>query len=132
VAQVLPFPGPETRRRIRETVTSFARGQIKHNDMMIMVADILNWHHITQLDLGDFSVSLIAYLGELPIVIVESKNRADGEYCPVCGSGIKRARYLRTNEEGPLGGMDLASWACLDCGTFYETQSPNTEGGVKC
>jgi hypothetical protein len=129
VAQVLSFPGLDTRQQVRDIVVSLTQRKIKHNDMMIMVADILNWYHITKLDLGDFTVRLIDYYKDLPIVIVECKNRVDGEYCPVCGSGIKRARYMHTNKEGTK--TDLVSWSCLDCGTFYETESQNGEG-MKC
>ena len=122
--KIYSYPDSECKEAIKNIISDFSHKKMGYFQLHENISKIFKRYRIIKLNIDDIVVKLIEGYTK-PIVHIESKIRSEGEYCPVCKSGIRRARYLRTNAEGAPGTTDLVSWMCLDCGCFYETQSPN-------
>ena len=92
--------------------------------MMRWIAYIIKkYPRIKRMPIFGYSVRILSYYGDLPVISIESATIADA--CPTCGAGTSDARYLRTEEENLDRDYDVVSVTCLNCGCVYATKGIN-------
>ena len=120
----LQFPSIEDRTHIHDLINSYAHGKCSRNDMMRWIAHIIGkYPNITRMPVFGYSVRILSYYGDLPIISIESAVVSDS--CPTCGAATSEARYLRTEKEQFDRDHDIASVTCLECGCVYSVEGVN-------
>jgi len=119
----LQFPTIEDRQNIHNIINHYAHGKCGRNDLMRWVAHIIEKYNIKRMPVFDYSVRVLTYYGDLPIISIEGAEITDS--CPGCGAGTNIARYLRTEKEDLHGSHDTVSVTCLECGCVYMVSAPN-------
>ncbi len=120
----IQLPSPEDRQHVHNLINHYARGKCSRNDMMRWVAHIIGkYPRITRLPVFGYSVRVLTYYGDLPIISIESAILSDS--CPSCGAATSEARYLRTEKEQFGQDHDIVSVTCLECGCVYTTKGAN-------
>lgn len=118
------FPSIEDRTNIHNLIGMYAQSKISRNDMMHWIAQIINkYPNIQRIPVNGYSVRIISYYKDLPIISVEGAQLA--KKCPCCGAETKDARYLRTEKENLGFDYDLVSVTCLECGCVYAVKGVN-------
>ena len=84
---------------------------------------IRQYKNITRMPIFGYSVRILSYYGDLPIISIESAVVSDS--CPTCGAATSEARYLRTEKEQFGEDHDIVSMACLECGCVYHVKGVN-------
>lgn len=119
----LQFPTPEDRQHVHNLIGHYAHGKCSRNDLMRWVAKIIEKYNLTHMPIFGYSVRVLTYYKDLPIISIESANVSDT--CRGCDSGTAHARYLRTEKEDLHGSHDIVSVTCLECGCVYMVSAPN-------
>ena len=120
---VLQFPTLEDRTHIHNLISHYAHGKCSRNDLMHWIAHIIKKYNVERLQIFGYSVRILSYYGDLPIISIESSTIT--ESCPTCYAETSAARYLRTEKENLSQDHDLVSVTCLECGCVYIVKSPN-------
>lgn len=120
------FPSVDDRKRVHNLIRTYATGGITRNTMMRRIAAIIEAYRVSRFPVFGYSVRILSYFGDLPIISIEGAKVSDS--CPVCGSGTDAARYLRTEKENFDLPYDLVSVTCLECGCVYQTPAWNGRG----
>ena len=124
----LQFPTLEDRSNIHNLINDYAHGKCSRNDLMRWIANIIEKYKIKHMPIFGYSVRILTYYGDLPIISIEGAGITDT--CPGCGFGPNIARYLRTEQENLSGDYDVASFTCLECGMVYMTKVDNGRRSV--
>lgn len=119
----MQFPTLEDRTHVHNLIGHYARGKCSRNDLMRWIAHIIQKYPIQRMPVFGYSVRILQYYKDLPIISIEGAGIADK--CPGCGAGTSEARYLRTEEENHHKDYDIISVTCLECGTVYMTKGVN-------
>lgn len=119
----LQFPTPEDREHIHNLINLYAHGKCSRNDLMRWVANIIEKYNLTHMPIFGYSVRILTYYKDLPIISIEGAKVVDA--CPGCGAGTSLARYLRTEKENLHGDRDIVSVTCLECGCVYMVSASN-------
>jgi RNase P subunit RPR2 len=90
---------------------------------MRWIANIIKKYNLERIPVFGYSVRILQYYKDLPIISIEGSEVVDK--CPGCGAGTNIARYLRTEKENLHGDHDIASVTCLECGCVYRVSAPN-------
>lgn len=125
---ILQFPTLSDRTNVHNLINHYAHGKCSRNDLMKWVANIITKYKLTHMPIFNYSVKILAYYGDLPIISIESAEVSDT--CPGCGAGIDIARYLRTERESHNEDYDVASFTCLECGCVYMSKVENGRRSV--
>ncbi|GAB6170964.1 hypothetical protein JCM15765_04420 [Paradesulfitobacterium aromaticivorans] len=124
MSTTLKFPSIEDRTRIHSLINSYAHGKCSRNDMMHWIAYIIQkYPNIQRMPIFGYSVRILQYYKDLPIISIEGAGIADK--CPGCGAGTKLAKYLRTEKENFDRDYDIVSLTCLECGCVYMSKGVN-------
>lgn len=123
MATVYHFPVNEDRNRVHNVINSFAQGKCGRITMMFEIAQVLNKYSVKKMPIYGYSVRILDYLGDLPVISIEGDKITD--LCPGCGAGTETARYLRTEKENLFSDFDIIAVTCLECGCVYMTKAPN-------
>lgn len=118
------FPSLENRTNVHNLIAMYAKGNISRNDLMLWIAQIINkYPNIQRMPINGYSVRILSYYKDLPIISIEGAQLS--EQCPCCGAGSNDAKYLRTEQENFDRDYDLESVTCLECGCVYMTKGAN-------
>ena len=124
----LQFPTLEDRTNVHNLINLHSRGKCSRNDLMKWVAHIIEKYKLKRMPIFGYSVRILQYYGDLPIISIEGAEVTD--VCPGCGAGIGIARYLRTEQENHNEDFDIASFTCLECGMVYMSKQDNGRKSV--
>ena len=124
----LQFPTLSDRTNVHNLINHYAHGKCSRDDLMKWVANIIEKYKIKRMPIFGYSVRILTYYGDLPIISIESAEVSDT--CPGCGAGIGVARYLRTEQENHNEDYDVASFTCLGCGCVYMSKVDNGRKSV--
>jgi hypothetical protein len=91
--------------------------------MMRWIAHIIEKYKVERVPIFGYSIRILQYYKDLPIISVEGAEVTDT--CPGCGAGTSAARYLRTEQENRHKDHDIISVTCLDCGCVYMCKALN-------
>jgi hypothetical protein len=119
----LQFPTLSDRTNVHNLINHYAHGKCSRNDLMRWIAHIIEKYNIKHMPIFNYSVRILTYYKDLPIISIEGAEVSNT--CPGCGAGTSGARYLRTEKEDLHGGHDTASVTCIDCGCVYMVLAPN-------
>ena len=119
----LQFPTIEDRTHVHNLISHYAHGKCSRNDLMRWIANIIKKYNIKWMPIFGYSVRILTYYKDLPIISIEGAEVVDT--CPGCGASTKEARYLRTEKENVDRDHDIVSINCLECGTIYMTKGTN-------
>jgi hypothetical protein len=115
--KTIQFPTLEDRINIHNLINHYAKGKCSRNDMMRWIAHIIGKYKVERVPIFNYSVRILQYYKDLPIISIEGAEVTDT--CPGCGAGSNVSRYLRTEQENLHKDYDIISAACLDCGCVY-------------
>lgn len=124
----LQFPTLEDRTNIHNLINDYAHGKCGRDDLMRWVAHIIEKYNLKRMPIFGYSVRILTYYKDLPIISIESAEVSNT--CPGCGAGSNVARYLRTEQEHLHEDYDVASFTCLECGCVYMTKVDNGRKSV--
>lgn len=124
----LQFPTLEDRTNIHNLINHYAHGKCSRDDLMRWVANIIEKYNLKRMPIFGYSVRILTYYKDLPIISIEGAEVSDT--CPGCGAGSNVARYLRTEQENLQEDYDIASFTCLECGCVYMTKVDNGRKNV--
>ncbi|HZK52629.1 MAG TPA: hypothetical protein VFC84_00275 [Desulfosporosinus sp.] len=119
----LKFPTLKDREHIHNLINHYAHGKCSRNDLMRWIANIIEKYGIQRMPIFGYSVRILQYYKDLPIISIEGAKVVDT--CPGCSAGTNHARYLRTEKEDLHGTHDIVSVTCLECGCVYMISAPN-------
>jgi len=122
------FPTLKDRQNIHNLINHYAHGKCSRNDLMKWIASIIEKYNIERMPIFGYSVRILQYYGDLPIISIKSAEISDT--CPCCSAGIDIARYLRTEQENHNEDYDIASFNCLECGMVYMSKQDNGRQNV--
>ena len=123
----LQFPTLSDRTNVHNLINHYAHGKCSRNDLMKWVANIITKYKLKRMPIFGYSVRILTYYGDLPIISIEGPL---ADHCLTCGAGEKVARYLRTEQENLHEDYDIASFTCLDCGCVYTSKVDNGRKSV--
>jgi hypothetical protein len=89
---------------------------------MRIIGNIIEQHGVSRMPIFGYSVRILQYYGDLPIISIEGAQFSDD--CPVCKRKTE-VGYLRTQEENLDKDYDIIVVNCLDCGCMYSTKGDN-------
>ena len=124
----LTFPTIEDRQNIHNLINHYAHGKCSRNDLMKWIANIIEKYNVKRMPIFGYSVRILTYYKDLPIISIEGAEVTD--ICPGCSAGINIARYLRTEKENHNKDYDVASFTCLECGMVYMSKQDNGRKSV--
>jgi hypothetical protein len=123
----LQFPTLSDRTNVHNLINDYAHGKCSRNDLMRWVANIIEKYNIKRMPIFNYSVRILTYYGDLPIISIEGPL---SDHCPTCGAGIGATQYLRTEQENLSEDYDIASFTCLECGCVYTSKVDNGKKSV--
>lgn len=121
------FPTIEDRTAIHNLIGYHSQGKCSRNDMMRLVAEIIERYNITKMPIFGYSVRIFysEHAKGLPIISIESSQTS--EDCPSCHSNNNR--YLLTQKENFNVPYDVIAVNCIECGCIYSTKGNNGRNG---
>ena len=118
----LQFPTLSDRTHIHNLINHYAHGKCSRNDLMRWIANIITKYNIKRMPIFGYSVKILTYYGDLPIISIEGPL---ADHCLTCGAATSEAKYLRTEKEQFVQDHDIVSVTCLECGCVYMTKGAN-------
>lgn len=116
------FPTLQDRQNIHNLINLYTKGKCSRNDMMRWIAHIIEQYGVTRIPVFGYSVRILQYYDDLPIISIEGAQFSDE--CPTCKSETE-TRYLRTEEENHDKDYDIIIVNCLTCGCMFATKGDN-------
>ncbi len=129
MASIYAFPGPGVWAEIHDAIRLHAAGKLSRQRMMSFVAGRLSEYGLRRLNVNNYEVRVAepvhTIFGIWPVVIIEARQVSENPSCLACGE--IGCRYL--------GGDDIMTVMCLDCGCIYKYRpgeaGAGEEGRVK-
>lgn len=129
ILKTFKFPTLEDRVNIHSLISHYAKDKCSRNDMMRWIARIIKKYKVQRVPVFGYSVRILQYYKDLPIVSIEGAEVTDT--CPGCGAGTSAARYLRTEQENLHKDHDIISVTCLECGCVFMCKALKKESPKK-